>query len=112
VVVAHHVADNLGALSSGLVRGKAALVHAPEDAAVDGLQPVPRAGDGAADDDAHRIVEEALLHLGDYAPWEDLLLKFDPVVLLHQFSFSLSRLTAEHNYGSELPPRELLLEKR
>jgi len=43
--------------------GDAHLVHRIEDAPVDGLEPVADVGEGATGDDAHRVVDVALLHL-------------------------------------------------
>ena len=42
---------------------RALLVHRVEDAAVHRLEAVARVGDGAPDDDAHRVVEVARAHL-------------------------------------------------
>ena len=44
-------------------RDEAALVRGVQDAAVDGLEAVARVGDGAPDDDAHRVIEVARAHL-------------------------------------------------
>ena len=63
VVRAHHVADDVRALLVGPVRLHAVLVHAVEHAAVHRLQAVPHVGQRAADDDVHRVVEEARAHL-------------------------------------------------
>ena len=63
VVVAHDVADDLGGLGVLLVELKAHLLHAVEDAAVDGLEAVAHVGEGAANDDGHRVVEIAAAHL-------------------------------------------------
>ena len=59
VVVAHDVADDLGGLGVLLVELEAHLLHAVEDAAVDGLEAVADVGQGAADDDRHGVVEIA-----------------------------------------------------
>ena len=63
VVVAHHVADDAGALDVRARRAEAALVHRVQDAAVDGLQAVADVGQRAADDDGHRVVEVRGAHL-------------------------------------------------
>jgi hypothetical protein len=63
VVLAEHVSDDRGALPVGDPRCEAGLVHGEEDAPVDGLEAVPHVGDGAPDDDAHRVVEVARPHL-------------------------------------------------
>ena len=57
VVLAHHLADDRGALAVARGGGQAHLVHRVEDPAMDGLEAVAHVGQGAADDDAHRVVE-------------------------------------------------------
>ncbi len=63
VVLAHHLADDAGGLAVRLVVGEAALVHGIQDAAVHGLQPVPRVRQRAADDHRHGVVEVGAAHL-------------------------------------------------
>ena len=63
VVVAHHVADDAGALHVAAVRPVAAVVHRVEHAAVHRLEAVAHVRQGAADDDRHRVVDVAALHL-------------------------------------------------
>ncbi len=63
VVVAHDVADDLGGLGVLLVELQAHFLHAVQDAAVDGLEAVAGVGQGAADDDRHRVVEIRPAHL-------------------------------------------------
>src|SRR3712207_6660231 len=63
VVVAHDLADDLGALRVGPRRAEAQLVHAVQDAAVDGLEAVAHVGQRAPDDDRHRVVEIRRAHL-------------------------------------------------
>ena len=63
MVVAHDVADDLGGLGVLLVELEAHLLHAVEDAAMDGLEAVADVGQGAADDDRHGVVEVAAAHL-------------------------------------------------
>ncbi len=63
MVVAHDVADDLGGLGVLLVELEAHLLHAVEDAAVDGLEAVTDVGQGAADDDRHGVVEVRPAHL-------------------------------------------------
>ena len=58
---AHHVADDLGAFLEGRTRVELEDVHAVEDAAVDGLQPVARVGERPTHDGRERIGEIALL---------------------------------------------------
>ncbi len=50
VVVAHHLADDLGALAVGPARLQAHLLHAVEHAAIGGLEAVAHVGQRAADD--------------------------------------------------------------
>ena len=59
VVLAHHLADDRGALAVAGRRGQPHLVHRVQDPAVYGLEAVADVGQGAADDDAHRVVEVA-----------------------------------------------------
>ena len=63
VMVAHHVADDVGALHVGAARPVAVRPHRVEDAAVHGLQPVAHIGKRTRDDDVHRVAEEARAHL-------------------------------------------------
>ncbi len=63
VVVTHDLADDAGALRERLVGAEAAVVHAVDHTAVHGLETVAHVGQGAPDDDAHRVVEVAPLHL-------------------------------------------------
>ena len=63
VVLAHDVADDAGALPVGPAGLQAHLVHGEEHAAVRGLQAVADVGQGAADDDGHRVVHVGLAHL-------------------------------------------------
>ncbi len=63
VVVAHHVADDLGALDVRALGAQAPVVHAVEDPPVDGLQAVAGVGQGPRNDDGHRVVHEGPRHL-------------------------------------------------
>ncbi len=63
MVVTHDVADDLGRLGVLLVVLEAHLLHAVEDAAMHGLEAVANVGQGAADDDGHRVVEIRPAHL-------------------------------------------------
>jgi hypothetical protein len=63
VVVAHHVADDAGALDVAAVRAEAGVVHRVQDLAVYGLESVAHVGQRAAHDDAHGVVEVRALHL-------------------------------------------------
>ncbi len=59
VVRAHDVADDARGLLERPVWLHSRLVHPVEDAPVHRLQPVPHVRQGARDDHAHRVVEEA-----------------------------------------------------
>src|SRR5712672_603463 len=63
VVVAHDVADDPRALEEAAVRTEPAVVHRVQDPRVHRLEPVPHVGQGTADDDRHRVVDVAALHL-------------------------------------------------
>ncbi len=63
VVLAEHVADDGRALPVAGRGQEALLVGAVEDAPVDRLEAVAHVGDGAPDDDAHRVVEVRRPHL-------------------------------------------------
>jgi hypothetical protein len=65
VVIAHHVADDLGAFAVRLARDHAAFLRGEQDTAVDRLQPVADIGQRAADDHAHRVIEIAGFHFID-----------------------------------------------
>ena len=77
VVVTHHLADDAGALRERLVGTESAVVHAVDDAAVHRLQSVTHVRQRAADDDAHRVVEIAALHLGLQVDLVDLAVVVD-----------------------------------
>ena len=64
VVVAHHVADDAAALDVVAVRAEARVVHPVEDLAVHRLEAVAHVGQRPPDDDRHRVVDVAALHLG------------------------------------------------
>ena len=63
VVLAHHLADDRGALAVGRAGREAHLAHRVEDAAMDRLEAVADVGQRARHDDAHRVVEVAGPHL-------------------------------------------------
>ena len=63
VVVAHHVADDAGALRVRPGRAHPALGHREQDAPVDRLEPVADVGQRPAHDDGHRVVEVGRAHL-------------------------------------------------
>ena len=63
VVVAHDVADDPRALEEPAVGPEPAVEHGVQDPHVDRLQPVAHVGQRPADDDRHRIVDVAALHL-------------------------------------------------
>ena len=59
VVVAHHVADHLGALAVLRLGPDALLVHGEQDAALDRLEAVPHIRQRSGGDDGDRVVEVA-----------------------------------------------------
>ena len=63
VVLAHHLADDRGALAVRAGGRQAHLAHRVEDPAMDRLEAVADVGQGARHDDAHRVVEVADPHL-------------------------------------------------
>ena len=63
VVVTHGLRHGLRGLHVGAVRAEAAVVHRVEQSSVHGLQAVAHLGQGTADDDRHRVVDVAALHL-------------------------------------------------
>src|SRR6266542_2574981 len=63
VVFAEDLAHDFRALLVRLRCREPELVHRVQDAAVDGLEAIARVGNGAPDDDAHRIVEIRRTHL-------------------------------------------------
>jgi len=64
VVFTHRVADDAGALAVRAPRADTQLAHRKQDAPVDGLEAVAHIGQRARNDDAHRVVDERLSHLG------------------------------------------------
>ena len=71
VVLAQHVADDGRRLLVRPARDQAQLVHRVENAPVHRLEPVAHVGQCARDDDAHRVVDERLLHLFFDEPGQD-----------------------------------------
>ena len=65
MVVAHRVADDLGALAIGPPGDEAAFLAGEQDTPVYRLQSVAHVGQGTADDHAHRVIEIACLHFLD-----------------------------------------------
>ena len=63
VVLAHHLADDRGALPERARARQAHLAHRVEDPAVDRLEAVADVRQGARHDHAHRVVEVAHPHL-------------------------------------------------
>ena len=59
VVLAHHLADDRGALAVGARRAEPHLAHRVEDPAMDRLQAVADVRQGARHDHAHRVIEVA-----------------------------------------------------
>ena len=64
VVVTHRVGDRLGRLHVTTLGPVAVVPHRVQDATVHGLEPVPHIRECSPDDDAHRVVDVASLHLG------------------------------------------------
>ncbi len=64
VVLAHDLADDVGALAVRPRRLQAEVVHRVEHAPVHGLEPVADVGQRAPDDHAHRVIEVRRPHLG------------------------------------------------
>ena len=77
VVLAHDIADGGGRLAIAGAGAGAALVHAPEDAPLDGLEAVARIGEGARNDHAHGVIEVARAHLGFYLDGADVECRFE-----------------------------------
>ena len=93
---AEDFADDLRALAVGLRGGEAQLVHAEENAAVDGLEAVAHVGQGAPDDHAHGVIEVRLLHLRfDIDRSQDLVLIWI-VSHLEPFVTRNSQLVSRH----------------
>jgi hypothetical protein len=63
VEIAHHLADDLGALAVAARWGQPHRLHPVQDAAVRRLQPVTGVGQRSADDYAHRVIHVRALHL-------------------------------------------------
>ena len=64
VVVTHRVGDRLGRLHVTTLGPVAVVPHRVQDATVHRLEPVPNIRECSPDDDAHRVVDVASLHLG------------------------------------------------
>ena len=58
VIFTHDVADDTSAFHMRLGRKHVGFLHAEDDAALDGFETIADIGDGAADDNRHRVVEE------------------------------------------------------
>ena len=63
VVVAHRLGNGACGFRVAAVGPEAGVVHRVQHAAVHWLEAVANLGEGAADDDAHRVVDVAALHL-------------------------------------------------
>ena len=63
VEIAHHLADDLGALAVAARRGQPHRLHPVEDAAVRRLEAVARVGQRSSDDYAHGVIHVRALHL-------------------------------------------------
>ena len=73
VVLAEHVAHHRRRLLVGPAGHQAQLVHRVQDPPVHRLEAVPDVGQRPRDDDAHRVVDERLLHLFFDEPGQDAL---------------------------------------
>ena len=58
MVITGGIAADFGAFAMLPAREKREVVHRVEDAPLGGFQAVARVGQGAGDDDGHRVVEE------------------------------------------------------
>ena len=65
VIIAHHVADDLGRFAIGAAGHHAAFLAGVEDSPVDRLQTVADVGQRPRHDHAHRVIEIGGLHLVD-----------------------------------------------
>jgi hypothetical protein len=63
VVLTHDLADDARALVVAAVGTVAPVIHRVDDPAVHGLHPVAHVGKRTTDDDRHRVVDVAALHL-------------------------------------------------
>jgi hypothetical protein len=63
VILAQYVADDGRRLLIGTAGHQTQLVHTMKDSAVYRLEAVSDVGEGSGDDDAHRVIDERLLHL-------------------------------------------------
>ncbi len=63
VIVAHHLAHDLGALGVGAGGAETQLVHRVEHATVHRLEPVAHVGQRSPDDHRHRVVQVRRAHL-------------------------------------------------
>ncbi len=73
VILTHDIADDAARLAVRPAGDIARFLAGEEDPAVDGLQAIAHVGQRAADDDAHRIVEVAGLHLLDDGDGRDVV---------------------------------------
>ena len=73
VQLAHHLADDAGALDVPAVGAQAHLVHRVEDPALHRLEPVAGVRQGAGVDDRVRVLQERALHLGGDVDVDDLV---------------------------------------
>ena len=62
VVFTEHLTDDTGALAVGAALGDVHVPHGVDDAALHGLEAVAHIGQGAGNDDRHRIVDVGRLH--------------------------------------------------
>ena len=72
VVLAHHLAHHAGGLDIGAVVRVVQLVHGEQHAAMHGLQAISHIRQGAADDDAHGVVQIGLAQFVLYVDGKNL----------------------------------------
>ena len=87
VVVAHHLADDAGALRVRARGPEAHVGHPVQDPPVDRLEPVADVGQRAPDDDRHRVVEVRRAHLVLEGARLDVAAADDPGPCHHATSF-------------------------
>ena len=63
VVVAHRLGDRTCRLGVAAVRAEPGVVHRIEHPAMHRLESISHLGQRAPDDDAHRVIDVAVLHL-------------------------------------------------
>ena len=72
MVFGQHIADDVGGFFVRFVRCETGLVHGIENAAMHRLESVADVRQSTAGDNAHRIVDEGILHFVFQNSWQDL----------------------------------------